>query len=126
MKHQISDRNFGIGFSAICLVIGGVLWFKSGSYWILGIGLILGMCSFVIPKIFIPFNCLFLALSEKISVFMNHLILGVVFFLIITPVFVIARIFKWDPMGRLAKNQQTTYWQKSSGKITAEQFIDQF
>ena len=67
-----------------------------------------------------------MALSEKVSVFMNHLILGVIFFLVITPVFVIARIFKWDPMGRVVKKQQSTYWQKSCGKITAKQFIDQF
>ena len=128
MKHQISDRNFGIGLSVVCFVVGGFLWFKSGSipYWMFGISFALGACSIGIPQVFIPLNCLFLALSEKISVFMNHLILGIVFFVFITPVFVIARIFKWDPMGRAAKNQQATYWQESCGKITAKQFIDQF
>jgi hypothetical protein len=128
MKHQISDRKFGIGLSAICFVVGGFLWLKSGSFsvWLFGIGFAMGVCAVGIPQVFIPLNCLFMALSEKVSVFMNHLILGVIFFLVITPVFVIARIFKWDPMGRVVKKQQSTYWQKSCGKITAKQFIDQF
>ena len=67
-----------------------------------------------------------MALSEKVSVLMNHLILGSIFFILITPIFVLARIFNWDPMGKSIKSLEPTYWKKSCGEITAEQFIDQF
>ena len=120
MKHQISDRNFGIGLSVICFIVGGILWFQSGAFsvWIFGIGFTLSAFVVGFPQVFIPLNCLYMAVSGKISTFMNHFILGVVFFLVITPVFAVARIFKWDPMGRSFGNQDATYWKKSCGKIT--------
>ena len=128
MNHHISDRNFGLGLSVIFLAIWGFLWYQAGSpsFFVFSITITLAVCAWIIPKVFIPLNCLFMALSRKVSTLMNHLILGSIFFILITPIFVLARIFNWDPMERSSTSLDSTYWKKSCGKITAEQFLDQF
>jgi hypothetical protein len=48
-------------------------------------------------------------LAEGLSFVMTRLILGVVFFLVVTPIGVIKRLFGWDPLSRRGGHSDS-YW----------------
>lgn len=57
---------------------------------------------------------------------MNPLVMGIIFFLMITPIAVISRIFKRDELLIKNKYRKSMWKQRSEKHITPESFDNQF
>lgn len=107
------EREFG-------LIVGGIFtllsawWiyrdkFATVTPWLLGIGLLLVLLGLVYPRALVYPNRAWMALAAVLGFISTRIILGLVFFLLVTPIGVIKRLSGWDPLGRRAGRGET-YW----------------
>lgn len=87
--------------------------FTSAAYVLLPLGSALILLGLVFPKALIQPNRAWMKLAEVLAFIMTRLILGIVFFLIVTPIGVVKRLFGWDPLSR-REGRSVTYWKPYS------------
>src|SRR6185436_19043224 len=96
------EREFGLIVGGVFVLLSG-WWFYRGKLInvasvFLPLGSALILLGLVWPRALIYPNQAWMKLAELLSFVMTRLILGVVFFLIVTPIGVIKRLFGWDPL----------------------------
>ena len=106
-----SNRNFGIIFSIFFLIVA--LWpllnqneIRIWSLVISFLFFVLGLFNF---KLLTPLNKLWLKFGIILGNIISPVIMGIIFFLVVTPTALIMRIFKKDIL-KLKKNSNNTYW----------------
>jgi len=122
MKMDKKDlRNFGLVLAAVILLLW--LLFRPALHWqwLAGIELIVVLAALLLPVILMPVHWLLNKVSQAISKVLNPLILAVIFFLVVTPMGVIMRLFGYDPMGMKRKAENGSY-RKSADQHTSEHF----
>lgn len=109
-----AEREFG-------LIVGGVLvllstwWFYRAKFpaareVAITIGGLLVILAIIFPRALVWPNRAWMAFAEVLSVISTKVILAIVFFLIITPIGIVKRMFGWDPLNRRAA-ASGSYWQ---------------
>jgi len=108
-----AEREFG-------LIVGGVLLVLA-AWWLyrdkfapirpamLVIGALLIVLALVWPRVLFWPNKGWMLLAEALSFVTTRVILAVVFFLVVTPIGVIKRMFGWDPLNRRTRSGGS-YW----------------
>ena len=111
-----SNRSFGIVFFVVFLLIGFYPYINDGSLFILSlivslIFLILGLLN---SKILTPLNKIWFKFGLFLGKIISPLIMGVIFFLVVTPIGLIMRVFKKDLLN-LKFNNNASYWIENKG-----------
>ena len=107
-------RWFGVIVLACFLTIGALVLWRTGSprpagiLWAIGAG----VCAlyYLIEPLRVPVYRLWMLLVFPIGGTVSHLVLALIYFLLITPIGVIMRLFGRDPMHRRWQPEATTYW----------------
>ena len=106
-----SNRNFGIVFSIVFLIIS--LWpmlsqndIRMWSLIISGIFLVLGLIN---SKLLLPLNKIWFKFGILLGNFIAPIVMGVVYFMVVTPTGLIMRLLGKDLLN-LKKNNKDTYW----------------
>ena len=114
MKSQSSNRSFGLLFFIVFIIIG--LWpLKNGNsiniYFVIvsAFFLILGIIN---SKLLSPLNKSWIKLGEILGIIIAPLVMALVYFVILTPVSLIVRIFGKDLLGLKFIKEKDTYWIK--------------
>lgn len=106
-----SNRNFGTVFFIVFFVIG--LWpiLNTGDVriWSLIISLIFLVLGIINSKILTPFNILWMKFGLFLGSIISPLVMGFVFFGVITPIGFLMRLLKKDLLN-LKMNKEKTYW----------------
>ena len=106
-----SNRNFGIVFFVVFLLIG--LWpiLKGNELriWSIVISLIFLILGILNSKILTPFNKVWFRFGIFLGNFISPIIMGIVFFLVVTPTGLIMKLLRKDLIN-LRKNNSSTYW----------------
>ena len=106
-----SNRSFGIVFFVVFLLIG--LWpiLKGNELriWSIAISLIFFILGILNSKILTPFNKAWFRFGIFLGNFISPIIMGIVFFLVVTPTGLIMKLFRKDLIN-LRKNNSSTYW----------------
>ena len=106
-----SNRNFGVVFFVVFLLIG--LWpiLKGNEIriWSIVISLIFLILGILNSKILTPFNKAWFRFGIFLGNFISPIIMGIVFFLVVTPTGLIMKLFRKDLIN-LRKNNSSTYW----------------
>lgn len=113
------EREFG-------LIVGGVLgllsawWlyrakFLSVAHITLPLGALLIVLGLLVPRVLVWPNRGWMLLAEGLSFVTTRIILGIVFFLVITPIGVVKRLSGWDPLERRS-GSSTSYWKPYSDR----------
>ena len=106
-----SNRSFGIVFFFVFLFIG--LWpILNGNeprIWSIVISLIFFILGILNSKILTPLNKLWFRFGIFLGNFISPIIMGIVFFLVVTPTGLIMKLFRKDLIN-LKKNNSNTYW----------------
>ena len=112
MKSQSSNRSFGLLFFLVFLILG--LWPLKNSLdpnlyliSISGVFLILGLTN---SKILSPLNKLWIKFGEILGMIIAPLVMALVYFIVLTPVSLIVRIFGKDLLGLKFLKQKDSYW----------------
>ena len=107
-----SDRLFGLVFAAVFAGIG--LWplvdGSSPRWWALAIGVALAAAAIITPGMLGPANRLWLKIGLRLQRVVNPLIMGLVFYLAVTPTGVILRLFGKDPLRLKRDPDAESYW----------------
>jgi hypothetical protein len=108
-----SNRSFGIVFVVFFALLGTRYWWhRSGVYpYFFGVSLLVGATTLLKPSLLTPFNRAWLKLGEILHRVVNPVVLGIMFFGVITPWGVIMRFLgKRDAMRRKYDANASSYW----------------
>ena len=107
-----SDRSFGVVFTLVFLAVG--IWMVSGGrsegWFFLAGSALFFIVALACPSILGPLNRAWMKFGLLLSRLVNPLILGVVFFLILTPIAVIRRLLGKDSLHLGSKPGLESYW----------------
>ena len=111
-----TNRNFGIAFFIVFLIIAFWPLLNSNeiNYWSLAISitfLILGLAN---SKILTPLNKIWFKFGILLGNVIAPIVMGIIFFLIVTPTSIIMKILGKDLLN-LKKNNNNSYWIKKTG-----------
>ena len=106
-----SNRSFGTVFFVVFLLIGlwPVLNGNEPRIWSIVISLIFFILGILNSKILTPFNKAWFRFGIFLGNFISPIIMGIVFFLVVTPTGLIMKLFRKDLIN-LRKNNSSTYW----------------
>ena len=122
MKLDKKDlRNFGLVLAAVILLLWLLFRPALAWQWLAGIELIVVLAALLIPVILTPVHWLLSKLSQAISKVLNPLILAIVFYLVVTPMGVLMRLFGYDPMG-MKRGAENDSYRKPADQHTSEHF----
>ena len=122
MKNSINIKpkdniTFGILFFIVFLIIG-LYPLKNGlniRLWSLGLSFIFLIITFIRPNLFTPLNKLWIQFGILLGKIISPIVMGLVFFFVVTPIGILVRLFKKDVMG--LKKKETSYWINREDKV---------
>ena len=118
-----SNKSFGIVFSIFFLIISLYPLFKGNELrtWSLIISIIFLILGLLNSKILTPLNKLWFKFGILLGNFISPVVMGVVFFAVVTPTSFIMKVLGKDLLN-LKKNNKKTYWiEKSKIKSSMKQ-----
>ena len=125
---RLNDRKFGLMFTIIFAIVFGVAWlgFQTRLDWSLVVAGIFLSAALVCPVVLLPLNRLWGCFAHKIAIFNNYLLLGLFFFLILTPFSIVMRLAGRDPLHRKLGPAAGDYWMTPARQPDADTFNDMF
>jgi hypothetical protein len=107
-----SERSFGIVFCVVFLVIG--LWPLVRSdgprWWSLAVAAAFLAAAFLLPKALAPLNRSWARFGLLLHRITNPIVMGLVFFLAVTPTALMMKLLGKDPLRRRIDPAAKTYW----------------
>ena len=118
----------GIWFPAFCALVGWSIGHKTGHWSEVEIGWVLaGLLSvggLVLPALIRPIFVGLILLTFPIGWVVSHLLLGLIFYGVVTPIGLILKISGHDPL-QLKKPSGNSVWKTSVGKTDATRYLQQ-
>ena len=110
-----SNKNFGLVFFIFFLIIGiyPLLNNEGIRYWSLVISLIFLILGTINSNLLTPLNKFWFKFGIFLGKIVSPLIMGVIFFIIVTPIAIIMRVLRKDLLG-LKFNNSNSYWIKKN------------
>jgi predicted membrane metal-binding protein len=125
-----TDRAFGFVFAIVFLLIALFPLFSGQSIWwtAIIISFAFGLTGLAAPKVLSPLNRLWTRFGLLLHKITSPIILGIMFFLVITPMGIIMRVLrKNDPLKMTIDHQCRTYWiERTPPGPRHDSFTDQF
>jgi hypothetical protein len=105
---------FGLTVGTVLLLIAFFLIWKHGpsQFYFLYIGAFLVLAGFLFPSILRPLNKAWMTLAVLLGWVMTRVILSLLFYLVITPISLIARISGKHFLDLKIDKTRATYWEK--------------
>src|SRR6056300_1109689 len=110
--NRSSNKEFGIVFSIFFFLVFVFLFFKSGqiSFLLLTFSLFILILELINSPILTPFNILWFKFGLFLGKIISPVIIGILFFGVVTPISLIMKVFKKDLLN-LKFSDKETYWQ---------------
>ena len=115
-----SNKNFGIVFFIVFIIIAfwPLLDDKSYRLWAIIISLIFLILGLINSKLLTPLNTLWFKLGILLGKIVSPLVMGIIFFVVVTPIALLMKLFKKDVLN-LTFNKKNSYWiEKDKQKST--------
>ena len=121
MKHQNSNRSFGVIFFIVFLILG--LWPLKNSgnpnLYIIGLAGIFLVLGILNSKILSPFNKAWIKLGEFLGTIIAPIVMALIYFVVLTPISLIVRIFGKDLLELKFLKKKETYWIKRKKNLSS-------
>ena len=123
MKHKnikiSSNRSFGFVFFVVFFVISlwPILSENEIRIWSLILSVIFLILGILNSKILTPLNKVWFRFGIFLGNFIAPIVMGIVFFLVVTPTGILVKLFKKDLIN-LKKNNDKTYWVEKKETIS--------
>ena len=109
-----SNRNFGFVFFIVFLILG--FWpITNGEeirIWLVAISLIFLILGIMKSKLLTPLNQLWFKFGMILGAIVAPIIMGAVFFLVVTPIGIVMRLMGKDLLNKKHDKKKETYWIK--------------
>lgn len=125
-----SERSFGLLFFVVFLILAGYLWHRDASTQYItascALSLFFLLAGFFAPALIRPLNKLWFELGLLMGRVVSPIVLGILFFIVITPIALLMRIFGRDEL-KLKKRDVNSYWvERQPHGPDPESFKNQF
>ena len=127
-------RSFGKVFciGALCLALILFIFFRENastqtvSFYAVICGLAIGILSYILPMIVLPFYFLWYILSASIGIVISNVLLTLFYYLIFSPFALIGRLVTGrDPL-MIRKPDKKSYWIKAVAKDDLKRYFKQY
>lgn len=107
-----SNRTFGLTFGAVFLVLGLYPWVFGGHLrlWSFAVSSGFVLLSLLMPGVLGPFNKVWTGLGLALHKITSPILLGVIFFLVITPLGLLMRLLHKDILKLKMDRAAASYW----------------
>jgi hypothetical protein len=107
-----SDRGFGLVFAGFFALVSALSWWRdhTGWHYTLPLAAAFLVVAYTIPGVLAPLNRLWLKFGLLLYKVMNPLVLGLLFFVTITPIGLVMRLFGKDFLRLRMDRQVRSYW----------------
>jgi predicted membrane metal-binding protein len=107
-----SDRGFGFVFAGFFALVSALSWWRghAGWHWTLPLAAAFVVVALVYPRLLAPLNKLWLKFGLLLYKVMNPLVLGLLFFVTITPIGLVMRLFGKDFLRLRLDREAKSYW----------------
>jgi len=116
IKNKSSNKSFGIVFFIFFFIISLYPLLESNEirYWSLILSFFFLILGLINSKLLSPLNKLWFKFGIFLGKIISPFVMGVIFFVVVTPIGVIMRILKKDLL-KLEFNNKNSYWIEKSG-----------
>ncbi len=107
-----SEKSFGIVFSVVFLIIAAwpLLDGAAIRWWPIGVSIAFLLCAFFWPVVLRPFNRLWTNFGLLLHRIVNPLVLGIIFFLVVSPIGLLMRALGKRPLALEFEPEKSSYW----------------
>jgi len=107
-----SDRVFGLVFAAVFLIIAGWPLFHGEAirWWSVGVAIVFALVALVKPALLAGLNRLWMKLGVLLGKVVSPIALGILFYVVITPIGVVIRLTGKDPLRLKFDLDAESYW----------------
>jgi len=122
-----SDRGFGLVFAGLFVILTVVSIWKGGDswHWWLAAAVLFALVATAAPRLLRPLNWLWTRFGLLLHRIMNPIVMGIIFFGVVTPIGLLMRILKRRPLLLDYDAKASTYW-VSRSKAEAGSMTRQF
>lgn len=124
-----SDRMFGLLFSALFVAIGLGPLVHGGAIriWSLGVAALFLVAALAYPRVLAPLNRLWLSFGLLLHKIVNPVVMGLMFFVTVTPIGLLMRLRGKDLLRLRLEPQAKSYWiERRPPGPTSESMTHQF
>lgn len=119
-------RKFGITVGIVLLLIGIILYFysKLSAPYFIGAGGSLILLGLLVPIVLFPLQKIWMTLAVVLGFVMSRIILTALFYFVVTPIAIIAKLFGKNFIDLKIERKKKSYWnyreEEDYKKITTE------
>ena len=119
MKSQSSNRSFGLLFFIVFIVVGlwPVIKGEAANIYLILISLFFLILGLINSKILSPFNKAWIKFGEILGSVIAPIIMALVFFVFLTPISFLVRVFGKDLLGIKFNKKKKSYWINRNKKL---------
>ena len=125
-----AERTFGFVFTGIFLIIAGYLWYHDSKPLAIQIFLALAVaffaCAIFMPIVLRPFNKAWYKLGLLMWRVVSPIVLGILFFILISPIAIVMRLAGRDALRLRKQNVQSHWIDRAPPGPPSESFKEQF
>jgi hypothetical protein len=111
-KTKSELRKFGLTIGVAFAIFGGLLFWRDKPFWIYleFVAAAFILAALLVPGLLRPVERIWMKVAHILGIVMTHIILTLAYFLVITPIGLIMRLFGRDPMRRKFDRSASSYW----------------
>lgn len=125
-----SERTFGFVFTGIFLLIAAYLWYHDGKTVAIQVFMVLAAVFFAftifMPIVLRPLNKAWYKLGLLMGRVVSPIVLGILFFILITPIAIVMRLAGRDPLKLRKQNVESHWIERVPPGPESTSFKDQF
>jgi len=125
-----TDRSFGIMFAVIFALLALVFRLRGApetQQWVIGLfSAAMFLIAFMNPAILAPFNRWWMKFSLLLARIVSPIVLGILFFILISPLATVLRLFGRDELKLKNKGKATHWHDRNSSGYSLESFQNQY
>lgn len=91
-----------------------------------GVAPLVGIVGLVFPTLVRPVYVVMMAITLPIGMVVSTVLMIVIYYLVLTPIGILMRIFGYDPMHRRFDPTAKTYWIERPSKIESSRYFRQY
>ena len=123
-----SNKKFGFFFTFVFAILAFYLLFIDSILWAQALAILavlFFLITAIIPQVLLPLNKLWMRLGLLLGMIVSPIVLGIIFFGLVTPYGVVMRMFGRDEL-RLKFTKKSSHWISRSESIKSDSFKNQF
>ena len=123
-----SERNFGLVIGGALAVLGVLSWYRGGFYWpwLLAASASFAIAALAAPRLLRPLNRFWFRFGLILARVVQPIVLGLMFYVILTPFAVLFRRFSKVPLGVGSQTGDASYWIRRASERPKDDLRNQF